>query len=354
MPIDPAKPFDLRYEVTRNYLDHRLDQFVKAMVPSMSRTRIQNHIREGRVSVNDEVRPANWRVRLDDRVILHCREPEGGAVEEAKNIPLEFIYEDDELAVLNKQPGLVVHPVGIYRHNTLLNALYWHYKDLLPPEQEISLANRLDQFTSGVILLAKNTTSKRILQGQFENRETHKVYQALCEGVLAQDAGSIDAPIGPGRGEFRTSMEVRDDEEGKQAHTAYEVLERFLPLPGAPGDAEDKGYTLVRLMPHTGRQHQLRVHMAHIGHPLVCDDRYGFSRPLQLEDARGHTAEVRRYALHACELTFTHPDGRVMTVQAPLATDLQEALILLRAGAPRKRGPWLARLGQNDVVDEAE
>ncbi len=347
MPIDPAKPFDLQYEVTRTYMDIRLDQFVKAMVPSMSRTRIQTHIKEGRVSVTGVPRPANWRVRLGDAVILHCREPEG-AVDEAKSIPLEFLYEDDDLAALNKQPGLVVHPVGIFRHNTLLNALYWHYKDLLPPEQEISLANRLDQFTSGVILLAKNTASKRVLQEQFENRETAKVYQALCEGVIGPDSGEIEAPIGPGTGPCRTSMEVRRDAEGKPALTVFEVLERFAPDPACEGD---KGFTLVRLKPHTGRQHQLRVHMAHLGHPLVCDDRYGMPRPLQLSGADGGVAEVRRYALHACELTFTHPGGRVLTVRAPLAADLQGVLELLRAGGRRVRGPWLERLGT--MVEDA-
>lgn len=361
MPIDPSKPFDLRYEVTRNYMDIRLDQFVKAMVPSMSRTRIQTHIRDSRVSVNGTPRPANWRVRLDDLVILHCKEPGGDAVEQAKNIPLEFLYEDDDLAALNKQPGLVVHPVGIYRHNTLLNALYWHYKDILPADQEISLANRLDQFTSGVILVAKNTASKRVLQDQFENRETAKIYQALCEGVVGPDSGEINEPIGPGTGPCRTSMEIRHDAEGKPAQTAFTVLERF---PADPACEGDKGFTLVRLAPHTGRQHQLRVHMAHLGHPLVCDDRYGIARPLiaggdalRSDDTPTNeegSAQIRRYALHACALTFTHPDGRVLTVEAPLAEDLRRTLELLRCGAPRRRGKWLERLGDSVEGDEQE
>ncbi len=335
--IDPSKPFDLIYSVTPNYIEYRLDQFVKAMVPSMSRTRIQKHIKDKRVSVNGEPRAANWRVRLEDRVVLHCIEPEEDVVEAAKQIPINTIYEDDEIIAINKQPGLVVHPVGIHRYKTLLNALYWKYKDIIPDDQEISLGNRLDQFTSGVILAAKNAESKRVLQDQFENRKTEKMYNALCEGIVKEDYIEIDAPIGQAEGDNRTSMAVRFDDEGKPSQTVCKVLERFAPQDN--GETEDSGYTLVRLEPHTGRQHQLRVHMAHIGHPLVCDDRYGTPKPLRVEsnnEDKGY-AEVARYALHACELTFSHPNGEKMTVTAPLAVDIESVIKALRAGGKRER-----------------
>ena len=335
MPIDPSKPFDLSYDVTPNYHEFRLDQFVKAMVPSMSRTRIQQNIKEDRISVNGAPRASNWRVRTGDTVIVHCREPEGGAVEAAKRIPLEILYEDAELAAINKQADLVVHPTGLYRHNTLLNALYWRYKDIIPDDQEISLANRLDQHTSGVILVAKTTASTRILQQQFENRQTGKIYHALCEGIVEADCGEIDQPIGPGTGIHRTSMAIRHDEEGKPAQTLYEVLERFAPR------GEDAGFTLVRLEPHTGRQHQLRVHMKFLGHPMVCDDRYGIPVPLLAQREGDDTpATLARYALHARQLTFTHPDGRTMTIEAPLAEDMARMLELLRTDCRR----WRERL----------
>ena len=322
MPIDPAKPFDLAYEVTPMYADLRLDQFVKAMVPSMSRTKIQRYIKNRQISVNDSSQRANWIVRLRDMVVLHCKEPEG-AVDAGKNIPLDIIYEDDDIVAVNKQPNLVVHPVALHRHDTLLNAMYWRYKDILPQEQEISLGNRLDKFTSGVILVAKNTRAKRILQDQFENRRTKKIYNAICAGIVAEDSGEIDRPLGKGDGTHRTFIVIRDDEQGKPSNTFFRVLKRY------PAGAGDKGFTLVRLEPHTGRQHQLRVHMASIGNPLICDDRYGSADPVTISDGAGRSALISRYALHACELTFTHPSGREMTLNAPIAQDMLDFIAVL-------------------------
>lgn len=322
MPVDPAKPFDLMYEATPTYSDIRLDHFVKAMVPSMSRTKIQKYIRNKQITVNDEVRSANWIVRLEDMVVLHCKEPEGAA-ETAKNIPLDIIYEDDDIVAVNKQANLVVHPVALHRHDTLLNALYWRYKDILPEDQEISLGNRLDQHTSGVILVAKNTHAKRVLQDQFENRRTQKVYNAICSGILEQDEGEVDAPLGPGEGMHRTFIVIRHDELGKPSNTYFKVLKRYHTADN------NGGFTLVRLEPHTGRQHQLRVHMASLGHPLICDDRYGSAEAVAVCNSAGQEAVISRYALHACALTFTHPDGREMTVEAPLAPDMKKFIEVL-------------------------
>ncbi len=340
MPIDPAKPFDLTFKVDPNWVDLRLDQFVKAMVPSMSRTKIQKYVKAGRVEVNGQARPANWRVRLGDTVLLRCNVPEEGA-DAGKRIPLDIIYEDNDILALNKQPGLVVHPVSLHRHDTLLNALYWRYKDILPEEQEISLANRLDEHTSGMILVAKHTLAKQRLQEQFENRRTSKAYLALCAGIVQEDSGTIDLPIGPEPGRTdRCKMGIRHDKEGKPSLTRFIVQERFARprIASLPGDAHAAeppadphpyaaGLTLVRLEPHTGRQHQLRVHMAAIGHPLVCDDRYGNGRPLYIRTRKGASVGIARYALHAAELTFTHPaTNKPMTIQAPLAADLRTVL----------------------------
>ena len=317
MPIDPSKPFDLRYEATPTYSEIRLDQFVKAMVPSMSRTKIQKYIKNKQITVNGEVQRSNWIVRLEDTVVLHCKEPEG-CVDVAKNIPLDILYEDDDIVAVNKQANLVVHPVALHRHDTLLNAMYWRYKDILPEDQEISLGNRLDQFTSGVILVAKNTHAKRVLQDQFENRKTKKVYNAICSGLVEPDQGEIDKPLGPGEGMHRTFIVIRYDEQGKPSNTFFRVLKRYEPREG------DNGFTLVRLEPHTGRQHQLRVHMADLGYPLICDDRYGLADDITISDSLEHEATISRYALHACELTFTHPNGKEMTIKAPLAPDMRD------------------------------
>lgn len=322
MPIDPAKPFDLNYEVMPAQDRMRLDLYVKAMVPSMSRTRIQQRIGEGRVEVNGAARASNWRVLAGDRVLIRCRVPDGEE-DVGQRIPLDIIYEDDDLVAVNKQSGLVVHPVGKHRHDTLLNALYWRYKDVLPPDSPVSLANRLDQHTSGVILATKSADAKRVIQEDFENRLPEKTYVALCRGLVQNDAGEIDLPIGQDAADRdHCRMAVRLDGGGKESLTYYQVVERFA-----------AGFSLVRLNPVTGRQHQLRVHMAALGHPLVADPRYGGGYRLAL-DGGGEPVVLERYALHAARLVFPHPaDRRAITAEAPLALDMQAALDALRGGA---------------------
>ncbi len=336
MPTDPAKPFDLTSKVDLHWDGARLDKFVKGMVPSMSRTKIQKYIKADRIEVNATPRPANWRVRDGDVTLLRCHEPKEGA-DVGKRIPLDVIHEDNDILVINKQPGLIVHPVALHRHDTLLNALYWRYKDILPEGQEISLANRLDQNTSGVILVAKHTAAKQALQLQFERRTVKKTYLALCEGLVADEAGRIDLPLGPAAGRSdRCKIGVRRDAAGKPALTHYKTLERF---PAAAAGVEEAGYTLVRLEPHTGRQHQLRVHLAEIGHPLVADDRYGEPAALRVISPEGEEAVLSRYALHAAKLTFTHPARQEsLTVAAPLAADLEAVVAGLRQGWASRRG----------------
>ncbi len=323
MPIDPAKPFDLTFEVMPSHSRNRLDLFVKAMIPSMSRTRVQLRIAEGRVAVNGSVRPANWRVLSGDLVLVRCNIPDEGA-DAGRRIPLDILYEDGDVIVVNKQSGLVVHPVGKHRHDTLLNALYWRYRDVLPEGESVNLANRLDQHTSGVILAAKNARAKRALQEDFERRVPAKEYLALCRGRPAEDAGEIDLPIGPDPSERdHCRMAVRRDGGGKEARTGFRVEERFA-----------GGFALVRLFPVTGRQHQLRVHMSAVGHPLVADARYGGGHRLELLLPGGGAMTLARYALHAAGLVFRHPaDGREMRFEAPLAADLAEVAAALREGA---------------------
>ncbi len=322
MPLDPAKPFDLDYVVMPAQDRMRLDLFVKAMVPSMSRTRIQQRIVEGRVEVNGSARAANWKVIAGDEVLLRCNIPEEGA-DAGKRIPLDIIFEDNDLVAVNKQSGLVVHSVGKHRHDTLLNALYWRYKDVLPEDSAVNLANRLDQHTSGVILATKNAETKRIIQEDFENRVPSKTYLAICRGQVEQDYGDIDLPIGPDpEGTDHCRMGVRLDGYGKESFTRYEVVERF-----------PQGFTLVRLKPVTGRQHQLRVHMSHLGHPLIADPRYGGGWRLILKNAND-SMSIERYALHAASLHFIHPRSKeAILCEAPLATDMQRVVTMLQSGA---------------------
>lgn len=339
MPIDPAKPFDLRYRVDPTWAEERLDRFVKAMIPAMSRTKIQRYIAEGRVEVNGTVRPANWRVHRDDIVLLRCHEPSEGA-DIAQRIPIEILYEDEDLLLVNKQPGLLVHPVALHRHDTLLNALYWRYKDILPPDQNIELVNRIDRYTSGVVVLTKSREAKQILQEQFEARLPQKTYLALAQGLVKDKEGMIDLPLGPALSRTdRCKIGVRYDEKGKPSQTFYRVLERF-PRPELPSG----GVTLLRIEPYTGRQHQIRVHMAEIGHPLVCDDRYGDPRELVAIPPPSPTPErhlnegsppprLARYALHAESIAFSHPRTRhPLIISAPLANDMATMLEALRAG----------------------
>ena len=322
MAIDPAKPFDLTYEVMPTYDRQRLDLFVKAMIPSMSRTRIQLRIGEGRVEVNGSSRPANWRVLPGDTVLVRCNVPEEGH-DAGRHIPLDIIFEDDDIVVVNKQSGLVVHPVGKHRHDTLLNALYWRYRDELPEGESVNLANRLDQYTSGIVLATKNAGAKRILQEDFEARIPGKTYLALVRGVMADDSGEVDLPIGPEPGaKDHCRMAVRTDGGGKESQTLYRVEERF-----------DAGFTLVRLNPITGRQHQLRVHMAALGHPLAADARYDGGYRLELRTPEGESVGLERYALHAAGLSFRHPVTRAeLRMDAPLARDLQYVVDALRRG----------------------
>ena len=328
MPVDPAKPFDLLFKAGPAHTGSRLDLFVKAMLPSMSRTRIQLRALENRIVVNDHPRPSNWRVRAGDVVVLRVKAPDDDP-SAAFRVPLDIVYEDDRLAAVNKPPGALAHPVGRHRHDTILNALYMRYRDRLPPEADLSLVNRLDQYTSGLMLAALDAKAKRFLQEEFEARNPEKIYGCLCEGLPAADAGEIDLPLGrdpSGRDPCRMAVlaEVRG---GKPSFTRYEVLERF--------PAADCAW--VRLRPATGRQHQLRVHMAAIGRPLLCDARYGEAGPAVFADAAGGPAvTLARCALHAERLRFRHPStGAAMTVEAPTAADLVGVLAALRRGATR-------------------
>jgi 23S rRNA pseudouridine1911/1915/1917 synthase len=366
MVIDPAKPFDLQHRVDPAYDGERLDRFVQAMVPTISRTRVQRYNRAGRVLVNGRRRADNWRVRSGDRVVLKVHEPPEGA-DAARHIPVSVLYEDEWLLAVNKQPGLVVHPVALHRHNTLMNALYWRYKDRLPAAKELSLVNRIDKLTSGVVLVSKDIRAKRNLQEQFEARRVYKTYQALVAGGVEEESGEINLPLGPKADcQNRCVQAVRRDSAGKPSLSRYWVLERLRHAPppaagpppaGTEPLAAGRAFTLLRLSPQTGRQHQLRVHAAAAGHPLVGDHLYGDNRAWVWRAAGGEaagadasgTGRLERFALHAESLTITHPvEKREMRFTAPLPADLAGALEALRRGWPVGTVPAAADPGVRD------
>jgi 23S rRNA pseudouridine1911/1915/1917 synthase len=242
-----------------------------------------------------------------------------------ENIPLDVVYEDQWLVVVNKPPDLVVHPAKGHQTGTLVNALVYHFQHLSGVQGPLrpGIVHRLDRDTSGLILIIKDEAVHEDVARQFEEREVDKEYVAICEGRVELDSDLIDAPIGPDPRD-RQKMLVRQS-SGKPARTIYEVVERF------------KRFTVVRCFPQTGRTHQIRVHMQSIGHPIVADSLYGHRDAIYLSDivGRGHSQDeaplLDRQALHARRLSIHHPVlGKDMTFDAPVPADMMRLVEALR------------------------
>ena len=351
-------------------LDKRLDKYLTDRVPFMSRSQLQRLIDDGGVTVNGRSPKSSTKLRLGDVVEVAIPPPPATEIQ-AEEIPLDVLYEDPYLIVLNKQPDLIVHPARSHLRGTLLNALVFHFgkRDGSPESSaggELSsvgrefarpgVVHRLDKQTSGVMVVAKDDTAHWRLGGQFERREVDKRYLALVEGLIETDADVIDVPLGPAVSRakgLREKQQVRRDHLGKPAVTIYRVRERFWlgagprldsstgePLPPhrrsnsepPPETIEGlpRGLTLVELELKTGRTHQIRVHMAHLGFPLVGDSMYG-GHDLELKRLGGPDEVFERQALHAATLGFTHPiTPQPMRFSAPLPGDLREVLRLVR------------------------
>ncbi len=299
----------LRFTVTED--GQRLDRWLAAALPDRSRAEIQRWIKEGRVLVNDTVLKASYRVEPGDEIVVHIPPPLPTEIQ-PEPIPLDIIYEDEDLLVINKPAGMVVHPAPgrVHRTGTLVNAILAHTPDLLiGGEQRPGIVHRLDKDTSGVILVAKNDKTLRALQAQFKSREVEKDYLALVEGELPFTRGRVEAPIGRDP-RHRQRMAVVPEGKGRPAVTEFTVRERF------------PGYTLIEVQPRTGRTHQIRVHLAYIGHPVVGDPTYG---------RRRKRLHCPRQFLHAHRLRFRLPaTGEWVEFTAPLPDDLEEVLIRLR------------------------
>jgi 23S rRNA pseudouridine1911/1915/1917 synthase len=301
-------------------LTRRLDQYLVDRVGYLSRAGVQRVIGEGLVKVNGRVAKASYHPREGDEVEMAAPpEPVNEIVPEP--IPLEVIYEDDYLMAINKQAGLIVHPARGVWTGTLVNGLVHYGKQwsTINGEWRPGILHRLDRNTTGVMLVAKSDEAHWRVARQFENRTIQKTYLAVCHGVPPLLGDVIDMPIGPDR-YIREKQAVRKEANGgKPAVTLFQTQETF-------GTAGGERFCFLKLMPKTGRTHQLRVHMSYTGHPLVGDTIYG-GRPFVRGEFR-----FERQALHAYEITFVHPITlKPMTIQAPVAADMQGLLDTLRS-----------------------
>jgi 23S rRNA pseudouridine1911/1915/1917 synthase len=298
------------FEVSEEDAGTRLDVWLGRRMPEISRSRIQAMIREGMVVGGDEplVKP-NTRVHAGVAIAVSVHPPEPVALQ-PESIPLDVIYEDREIVVINKPAGLVVHPAAGHSHGTLVNALLAHCKDLsgIGGELRPGIVHRLDKDTSGVMVIAKTQQAMDSLGAQFRAGDVHKEYFALVRGTPRKLRDRVETQIGRSRND-RKKMAVLCD-GGRVAITHYEV-ERVL------GEI-----SLVRVKIETGRTHQIRVHMSHIGHPIVGDSVYGGRK-------RKASLPVRapRQMLHAASLSFLHPrEGDRRTFEAPLPADMRDVL----------------------------
>jgi len=315
----------LRIELQSEPSATRLDRFLAQRWAGYSRSTFQKLIRDGRVLVNDEVvTKPSAEVHRGDRIVvtLYKRRPLGIVPE---SIPISILYEDDDILAVNKEPGILVHPARGNPHGTLVNAVA-HHADTLSSGGDVwrpGVVHRLDRDTSGVIVFAKNDAAHGQLARQWENRTVEKEYTAVVEGVPELDADVIDQPLGRDR-RRRERYAVRRDGTGREALSQYQVVETF------------DGFSVVRVRIHTGRTHQIRVHMAHVGHRVVADRQYGSRDKVTLQElARGKADHdevlMGRQALHASSLRLVHPRTREpLHLEAPLPDDMARLLAALR------------------------
>lgn len=312
----------------------RLDQYLVGMFPDYSRSVVRKVIDAGGVLVNDKAAKASYKVRHGDRVKVCLPAPTHDAPV-PEDIPLDILYEDEFLAVINKPHDMVVHPARGHWGGTLVNALQHHFGRLshLTGDYRPGIVHRLDRDTSGVILVAKDELTHRDLSYQFESRKVFKEYRAITQGVLDRDSDYIEARIGrhPTDRVKMAALDADEEEEGKDACSYYEVIERF------------RGYTFCRIFPRTGRTHQIRVHLACVGCPILADKIYSGRDVFRLSDLvpdldpAADEVLLPRQALHAARLRFFHPRLRqTIEAEAPLPPEFERALAALREHRPAR------------------
>ena len=301
----------LNYQVSDGQSGIRIDRYLSEMNEELSRSYIQKLLKEQKITVNGSAVKANYKVQEGDEIsvaVPDIKEPDILP----EDIPLDILYEDDDVLIVNKPKGMVVHPSAGHTSGTLVNAIMFHCKDNLSGINGVlrpGIVHRIDKDTTGALLVCKNDNAHRNLAEQLKEHSIRRRYRAIVAGVLKEDEGTIEAPIG--RHPIDRKKMAVNYKNGKDAVTHYKVLERF-------GD-----YTYIQCELETGRTHQIRVHMASIGHPLVGDEVYG-PKKCPFKGLQGQT-------LHARTLGIIHPTtGKYLEVNAPLPEYFIELLDRLR------------------------
>lgn len=285
--------------------NERLDSYISKSNLDLSRSMVQKLIKENRVFVNGKNEKESYKIKVNDNITIQIEEPKSSKLE-AQDIPLDIIYEDNDIIVINKPKGMVVHPGNGNPDNTLVNAVLAHCKGSLSGiggEIRPGIVHRIDKDTSGLIIVAKNDKSHINLSEQIKNHEVTKIYTALVKGNISEDEATIDMPIGRDKKDRKKMSVTRD---GKEAVSHIKVVKRY------------GNYTLIRVKIDTGRTHQIRVHMAKIGHPVVGDEVYSSGK---------NEFGVKGQMLHSTILKFKHPiSGKEIMLEAPLPQYFENVL----------------------------
>lgn len=299
------------FEVLEEQEQVRLDKYLSLIYPDFSRSFFQKLIKQNQIFINDKPQKASYLLKADDVVTINFPDAVETAIE-PEDIPLDILYEDNDLLIVNKPKGMVVHPSAGHYTGTLVNAIMYHCKDSLSGingQIRPGIVHRIDMNTTGSLIVCKNDESHVKIAEQIKNHSCNRIYEGICIGNIKDDQGTIEGPIGRHPTE-RKKMAI-NEKNGKPAVTHYKVLERF-------GD-----YTYLQFKLETGRTHQIRVHMASIGHPLLGDNVYGSSAGSRFKSLQGQT-------LHAKTIGFIHPtSGKYMEFSADLPEYFEKILKVL-------------------------
>lgn len=316
-------PGPLQFDVTPREAGWRLDLFLTDQLPRFSRTHLRRAITAGSVRVDGEGAKPSYRLLEGQQIEVDTIElPREGPAPEP--IPLDVLYEDEHLIAINKPPAMVVHPARGHWSGTLASALAYHFQSLsqVGGPTRPGIVHRLDRDTSGILLVAKSDSVHLSLAAQFESRNVEKTYLAVVRNVPRFDEDVVDLPIGA-HPSHREKMAIRENHPtSKPAVTRYRVVERW------------PGFALLHVFPKTGRTHQIRVHLAHAGHPVACDRLYANHASItrgQLDGSESEEVLLNRQALHAWKLSVTHPvTNERLSLEAPVRADIQQLIDALR------------------------
>ena len=311
--------------ISSSGINMRLDKYLSEQLVDYSRSQIQAMIQDGKVMIDGRKEKSSYRLNGSEKIVVDPMKSQPfPIIIEPQDIPLSVIYEDDAILVINKQSGLVVHPGSGKKDNTLVNGLMFYTSSLsdINGSNRPGIVHRLDQDTSGVIVVAKTNFAHRKIAEQFENKQVKKTYIGLTWGIWIENEGLIDEPIKRKRSD-PTSFNV--DETGRKATTGYKIEQTW------------RYVSKVQFYPKTGRTHQIRVHADHMGHPIVADQKYGGGEnrakgflPEVTKELRQLLTILKGHALHAMSLEFVHPEtAKTISFRAPLPDDINSAIKLL-------------------------